>query len=188
VLLTPATRGRIDSFKRLGFRGYLIKPIRAVTLIGLLNEASSAEPSATVAPPPAAPRNAMRFLVGDSESSSAALCKIVLETAGHSVEIVEDCAAAICALSSGRFELAFLDARTLKLDDPKSVAAIRAYCDSGSATPIIVLAAEQRETVEACRKAGILEAFDGPISIEKLEAMVTRRRAGADAEAARIAS
>jgi signal transduction histidine kinase len=41
VMLTPATRGRIESFRRLGFTGYLIKPIRDATLIGIMNEAAA---------------------------------------------------------------------------------------------------------------------------------------------------
>ena len=33
VLLTPAARGKLDALKAMGFAGYLVKPVREVSLL-----------------------------------------------------------------------------------------------------------------------------------------------------------
>jgi hypothetical protein len=51
VLLTPDQRGRIDRLKTAGFTGYLIKPLRAASIVAQVLQAGALSP----APPPSVP-------------------------------------------------------------------------------------------------------------------------------------
>jgi signal transduction histidine kinase/CheY-like chemotaxis protein len=182
VMLTPATRGRIDGFKRMGFGGYLMKPIRAATLIAVLNETADLQPqrrrvdkTKEQPPQPAA----LKILVAEDNKINALLIKSLIERRGHRVEVAENGHQVIDALSAAPFDLILMDMHMPTLDGVAATRKIRAIGGPVSETPIIALtASSEAKDRQRCLEAGMDDFLTKPIDPEELDVALTRWRAG----------
>jgi CheY-like chemotaxis protein/anti-sigma regulatory factor (Ser/Thr protein kinase) len=182
VMLTPATRGRIDGFKRMGFGGYLMKPIRAATLIAVLNETADLQPQRRrqdkTKEPPARP-SALKILVAEDNKINALLIKSLIERRGHRAEVAENGHQVIDALSAAPFDLILMDMHMPTLDGVAATRKIRAIGGPVSETPIIALtASSEAKDRQRCLEAGMDDFLTKPIDPEELDAALTRWRAG----------
>lgn len=182
VMLTPATRGRIDGFKRMGFGGYLMKPIRAATLIAVLNETADLAPQRRrqdrAAAPAAAP-SALKILVAEDNKINALLIKSLIERRGHRTEVAENGHLVIEAITAAPFDLILMDMHMPTLDGVGATRKVRALGGPASETPIIALtASSDAKDRQRCLDAGMDDFITKPIDPEELDAALERWRTG----------
>ncbi|MFN0023449.1 MAG: response regulator [Parvularculaceae bacterium] len=183
VMLTPATRGRIDGFKRMGFSGYLMKPIRAATLIAVLNEMADTQPQrrrldrSTEAPETGAA--SLRILVAEDNKINALLIKSLIERRGHCVEVAENGETVVKAISLAPFDLILMDMHMPTLDGVAATRKVRGLGGPASETPIIALtASSEAKDRQRCLDAGMDDFITKPIDPEELDAALDRWRRG----------
>ncbi len=182
VMLTPATRGRIDGFKRMGFGGYLMKPIRAATLIAVLNETADQQPqrrrqdrAIDAAPSPVS----LKILVAEDNKINALLIRSLIERRGHRAEVAENGNHVIEAISAAAYDLILMDMHMPTLDGVAATRKVRALGGPASETPIIALtASSEAKDRQRCLDAGMDDFITKPIDPEELDAALDRWRNG----------
>ena len=111
ILITPGERHRLPALKEAGFTGYLVKPIRAVSLKAQLSAAPEFENISAAAEPhaPGAGANApgesapsLSILVAEDNDINALLTRSLLTRLGHRPEVAPDGAAAVEAWQAAR--------------------------------------------------------------------------------------
>ena len=178
VLLTPDQRGRIDRLKTAGFTGYLIKPLRAASIVAQVLQAT------TLSPAPAAERPAeddriapasapgVRVLLAEDNPINALLARTLLEREGCKVDRVAGGDQAVAALSSDSFDLILMDLRMPGLNGVDATRAIRAQ---GVTVPIVALTADAfDEDRRACLAAGMNDFLVKPLTHAALRDVLTR--------------
>jgi len=182
VMLTPATRGRIDGFRRMGFGGFLMKPIRAATLIAVLNETADLKPHRRRRDRPnETPSSAstLTILVAEDNRINALLIKSLIERRGHRAEVAENGNRVIDALSAASFDLILMDMHMPTLDGVAATRKVRALGGPASQTPIIALtASNEAKDRQRCLEAGMDDFITKPIDPEELGAALERWRNG----------
>ncbi|MDE3114871.1 MAG: response regulator [Pseudomonadota bacterium] len=189
VLLTPGARGALPDLKRKGFAGYLVKPLRAASLVERLL-AGGSEPMeieaedrpqtprpavlpATAAPTPAA--GARRILLAEDNPVNAMLTRELLRRRGYSVTGVTSGEEAVAAAGEGRFDLILTDIHMPGLDGIEAARRIRAdeMLRNQPRTPIVALTADALETGKrACQDAGMDGFLTKPVNPTELDAML----------------
>jgi PAS domain S-box-containing protein len=185
VLLSPFDRRGFGAPGAAGFDGYLIKPVRARSLLECLLAPTA--PSEQAVPPPAAPSRVgagMRILLAEDNPINALLATRALERLGATVVHVEDGVRALeCVQAEGPFDLALIDVRMPRLDGLETARRIRAVeaasAGLGRLHLVALTANAGREDEIAARAAG----FDGflakPLNLKLLPALLERRTARA---------
>ncbi len=182
VMLTPCMRGRIDGFKRMGFGGYLMKPIRAATLVAVLNESADLRPhrrrhdrAKDFASDPAP----LQILVAEDNRINALLIKTLIERRGHRVDVAENGHMVIEKISAAPYDLILMDMHMPTLDGLAATRKIRAIGGPVSETPIIALtASSEPKDRQRCLEAGMDCFLTKPIDADELNAALERWRAG----------
>lgn len=177
VLLTPDQRGRIDRLKTAGFSGYLIKPLRAASIVAQVLQATSQSPLKADRPaeddriaPAAAP--GVRVLLAEDNPINALLARTLLEREGCKVDRVADGAQAVAALSSDSYDLILMDLRMPVLSGLDATLRLRAQ---GVTTPIVALTADAfDEDRRACLTAGMNDFLVKPLTQAALRDVLTR--------------
>jgi len=178
VLLTPDQRGRIDRLKSAGFSGYLIKPLRAASIVAQVLQATAQSPA------PAAERHAeddriapaaapgVRVLLAEDNPINALLARTLLEREGCKVDRVADGEQAVAALSSDSYDLILMDLRMPVLN---GLDATRRLRGQGVTTPIVALTADAfDEDRRACLAAGMTDFLVKPLTHAALRNVLTR--------------
>ena len=184
ILLSPFDRRDFGAPQDSGFDGYLVKPVRARSLLAQLGGSDAAAPSRP-APIPARPRPAegARVLLAEDNAINALLARKALERLGAEVvwarDGLEAVALAGAALATGpAFDLALLDIRMPGLDGLGAVRRIRAMEEGRGRLPVVALTANARPEDEAAARAA---GFDGflpkPLDLAALPGLFERRRA-----------
>jgi CheY-like chemotaxis protein len=184
ILLAPEERALIPGFRRAGYAGYLIKPLRRASLVARVLAVISADAAPAVIeddrieagdPPPqpgAAVHAGRRVLLAEDNPISAMLARTLLEREGCAVDHVADGEAAVEALGRGRYDLALMDVRMPVMGGKAATAAIRA---AGVATPVVALTANAFEDDRlACLAAGMDDFLVKPLTPEALRAALAR--------------
>ncbi|MDZ7628024.1 MAG: response regulator [Parvularculaceae bacterium] len=182
VMLTPATRGRIEGFKRMGFGGYLMKPIRAATLIAVLNETADLSPQRrrqdrTRENDPA--KGALKILVAEDNKINALLIKSLIERRGHKADVAENGNKVIELIVEQHFDLILMDMHMPTLDGVAATRKVRSMGGPASETPIIALtASSEAKDRQRCLDAGMDDFITKPIDAVELDAALDRWRTG----------
>jgi CheY-like chemotaxis protein len=180
VLLTPDQRDLIDRLKTGGFSGYLIKPLRAASLVAQVLQAGAAhgEDGATAVEPAHDDRVAgavaqgARVLLAEDNPINALLARTLLEREGCKVDRVADGEQAVAAASAAAYDLILMD---LRMPGLSGVEASKALRGRGVATPIAALTADAfDEDKRACLAAGMDDFLVKPLTQEALRAALTR--------------
>ncbi len=174
ILLAPEERAHIAAYRAAGFAGYLIKPLRDVSLVERVLAASG-----DVAPPADSPDEraaaqpiAARVLLAEDNPINAILARSMLEREGCSVDRVATGEEALAAALSSAYDLIFMDQRMPGLDGRAAAKALRAR---GCRTPIIALTADAfEEDRRACLAAGMDDFLTKPLEQTVLRAMLRR--------------
>jgi CheY-like chemotaxis protein len=177
VLLTPEQRDRIDRLKATGFSGYLIKPLRAASLVAQVLQADATE-SAPLDPPAHDDRIAgavaqgVRVLLAEDNPINALLARTLLEREGCKVDRVADGEQAVAAAVAGAYDLILMDLRMPGLSGVEAARALRA---KGVAAPIAALTADAfDEDKRACLAAGMDDFLVKPLTQEALRDALKR--------------
>jgi CheY-like chemotaxis protein len=176
VLLAPDERDRIPRYRRAGFTGYLIKPLRRASLAERVRVAAG-ELAAAVGPREderiamaAAPGS--RVLLVEDNPINALLARTLLAREGCAVEHVASGGEALRAADVGAFDLILMDMRMPGLSGEETARALRAL---GVAAPIVALTANAfEEDRRRCLAAGMNDFLVKPLSPDALRVMLTR--------------
>jgi CheY-like chemotaxis protein len=176
VLLTPEERGRIPAYRRAGFAGYLIKPLRraslATRILAVAGEgeaAAGARPAEDERVARAAARGT-RVLLAEDNPINAMLARALLEREGCLVERVSTGPEAVEAARAHAFDLILMDLRMPGLD---GIGATRALRAQGVTTPISALTADAfEEDRQACLAAGMDGFLSKPLDPQALRALL----------------
>jgi CheY-like chemotaxis protein len=177
VLLAPEERDRIARYRRAGFAGYLIKPLRRASLAERVLIAAGAaavvgqaphedERIATAAAPGA------RVLLVEDNPINALLARALLSREGCEVEHAVGGEEALAACQVGDFDLILMDMRMPGLSGEETARRLRA---GGVKTPIVALTANAFEDDRrACLAAGMDDFLVKPLSPDTLRSALTR--------------
>jgi len=176
VLLAPEERERMGAYRRAGYAGYLIKPLRRASLVERVRiaagDASAAAPGpederiATAAAPGA------RVLLVEDNPINALLARALLAREGCSVDHAASGEEALAAVQVGAYDLILMDMRMPGLSGEDAARALR---KAGFATPIVALTANAFEDDRRrCLAAGMDDFLVKPLSPDALRAMLTR--------------
>ncbi|WP_426438250.1 response regulator [Bradyrhizobium genosp. P] len=187
VMFTPATRQELLGSAAPTFTGYLVKPLRAVTLAARLTASPEiappslaiealAEPAPTTAPS-APPNKGLSILVAEDNEINALLMRSLLARLGHHAVITTNGEQAmeswLSAKSAGTpYDLVLMDIQMPRLNGIETTKQIRALeaAQSGRQTPILALTANTLvEDRYACFEAGMDGFLIKPLDREKLE-------------------
>jgi PAS domain S-box-containing protein len=199
VLLTPAARGKWDKLKTMGFAGYLIKPVREISLTTSLKnvmrlaaetqtlievQAEVQSPSDLppilpgLEPAPAVELQAdcsrLRILLAEDNPVNALLIRELLRRRGHSVKEVTTGSAAVAAMEAELFDLMLTDIHMPGMDGIEATRAIRTNEErlGRSRVPIVALTADVLETGKrACQDAGMDGFLVKPVDPAELDEM-----------------
>jgi PAS domain S-box-containing protein len=190
VLLSPYERRTLGSPTAAGFDGYLVKPVRARSLLARLRpDSSRIVPVSTDGQPPmmqSLPR--LSVLLAEDNDINALLATRLLEKQGCTVTLVRDGEAALEALSAPHgFAAAFLDVRMPRRDG-RSVAMEVRKLESGTSRTRVRLAAVTANVAEEDRRACLTAGFNAflpkPLKAADLAAFLDEARQAQQARAA----
>jgi CheY-like chemotaxis protein len=174
ILLAAEDRGRIGRYRATGFVGYLIKPLRDVSLVervlAALDAGASAAPPDERATVQAAP--GARVLLAEDNPINALLARSLLEREGCVVDRVQDGREALAAVESAAYDLILMDLRMPGLGGRETAEALRAR---DCRIPIVALTADAfEEDRRACLRAGMDDFLTKPLKPAALRAMLRR--------------
>jgi len=181
ILLRPEERERIAPYRKAGFGGYLIKPLRRASLVErvLLAGKTVAHDDDRIAPRPAraAPTaGGARVLLAEDNPINAMLARTLLRREGAETHHVEGGEAALEALMTGDYDLILMDVRMPGLGGLEATRALRAR---GVETPVVALTANAFEDDRrACLEAGMDDFLIKPLSPEALRLALARWTGG----------
>lgn len=129
-----------------------------------LGVAEAAGPAASaddaLLPAPVRPR---RVLLAEDVAANQEIARVILESAGHQVVVVDDGAAAVKAVEAGTYDAVLMDIQMPIMDGLTATARIRELKTSASRIPIIALTANVlSEQVEVLRTAGMNDHVGKP--------------------------
>jgi CheY-like chemotaxis protein len=192
VLITPGERHELDALKGAGFNGYLVKPVRAVSLAARLRPEDAFDHAAAEIADESVEKTAaatgLSILVAEDNEINALLARALLVRLGHRPTIAGNGEAAIESWLSARaadapYDLVLMDVQMPGIDGLEATRRIRAEeARSGAArTRIVALTANAfAEDREACLAAGMDDLLVKPLDREKLsEALAAISRKGA---------
>lgn len=176
VLLAPDERGRIARYRRAGFAGYLIKPLRRASLVERILIAAGA--SQTTSPPREDERIAtaaapgLRVLLVEDNPINALLARTLLSREGCIVAHASSGEEALAAARAAPYDLILMDMRMPGLCGEETARRMRA---AGVAAPIVALTANAFEDDRhSCLAAGMNDFLVKPLSPAALRATLTR--------------
>jgi PAS domain S-box-containing protein len=191
VLVTPAMRNELSGLKDAGFTGYLIKPVRAVSLAARFSPDDAFDPGAAIetaeAPRETRPGSGLSVLVAEDNEINALLARALLVKLGHRPTMAESGAAAIeCWLAAraagAPFDCVLMDLHMPGMDGLEATRRIRAIESEhgGTRTPIVALTANASvDGRDACLAAGMDGFLVKPLDRERLASALAASSASA---------
>jgi PAS domain S-box-containing protein len=185
VLVTPTMRTELASLKEAGFTGYLIKPVRAVSLAARFSPDDAFDPNAAseaaAVPDETRAGRGLAILVAEDNEINALLARALLVKLGHRPTVAESGAAAmeswLAARAAGTaYDCVLMDLQMPGIDGLEATRRIRAIeAERNSArTPIIALTANVSVADrDACLAAGMDGFLVKPLDRERLAAVLT---------------
>jgi signal transduction histidine kinase/CheY-like chemotaxis protein len=182
VMFTPATRQELQPSASSALTGYLVKPLRAVSLAARLTTAPevaapSLEPGIEAIESSAAPSaGGLSILVAEDNQINALLIRSLLGRLGHHAVIATNGEEALESWLSAKsadspYDLILMDIQMPQLNGIETTKRIRILesGDPGSRTPILALTANTLvEDRYACFEAGMDGFLIKPLDREKL--------------------
>jgi signal transduction histidine kinase/CheY-like chemotaxis protein len=187
VLVTPAERHELAKLKAAGFTGYLVKPVRAVSLAARFSAVATAEPDMAdqALDADTAPRaKGLAVLVAEDNDINALLARALLHRLGHQPTGAANGAAAVeafrAAASAGvPYDLVLMDVHMPELDGMEATRRIRA-AETAIGLPrtrIVALTANAfGEDREACLAAGMDDFLVKPLDRDRLAEVLSDAR------------
>lgn len=179
VLLAPEQRHRIERFRKAGWAGYLIKPLRRASLVervctirgmtGRSDPQVREDERVTTAAAPG-----LRVLLAEDNPINALLARTLLEREGCIVERTEDGERTISACASTTYDVVLMD---LRMPGMGGLEASRILRQRGYKGPIIALTADTLiDNRRDCLAAGMDDFLVKPLTPQALRFMLSRYR------------
>ena len=159
TLIAPGDRARLAVYGARFYGGFLVRPVRAASLLRVLISSDHAAPAVADdrIDGPAARQGqgqgqGLRVLVAEDNDVNALLARSALARAGHEVDVVPNGKAAVEALTGAggahRYDVVLMDLHMPVMDGLAAIAAIRRHEErcAHAPVPIIVLSADNQET------------------------------------------
>jgi CheY-like chemotaxis protein len=190
MMASSGLRGDAARADAIGFAAYLPKPVTAETLLGCLRQLGAERATApdggtsgaliTVHSMSERRAPGLRVLVVDDNPVNCRLAALLLEKAGHRVEVVNDGAAAVAAAAAGGHDLVLMDVQMPGVDGLEATRRIRALGDPAAAgVPVVALTAQaMKGDEERCLAAGMDDYVTKPIDRARLLGKVAEWGAG----------
>jgi signal transduction histidine kinase/DNA-binding response OmpR family regulator len=173
-------RGDAARVAEIGFAAYLPKPLTATMLLeSLLQLPSVAGASAgaglITAHSISERRPCLRILLADDNPLNCRLAVLMLEKAGHAIDVVEDGAAAIEAVRAGQYDLVLMDVQMPGVDGLEATRRIRRLGVAKAGVPVIAITANAMAGDDRrCLAAGMNDYVTKPIDRARLLGTVAR--------------
>jgi signal transduction histidine kinase/CheY-like chemotaxis protein len=182
LLLAPAERRELPRLIADGFDGYLVKPVRAASLLNrLLDPATQPETSLKVAAPMLFPHlGGLRVLLAEDDPVSALIALAHLRRMGCDATHFADGESAAAAFEDAHFDVALIDLRMPRLDGCGVARRIRAAEAGSTRKPALVIALSANATAqdrEEALGAGVDALIAKPLDHAALAALFAQRRA-----------
>jgi PAS domain S-box-containing protein len=194
ILITPSERQELASLKAAGFTGYLVKPVRALSLAARFGSGADAfereaagehGPAAQDREAMAAAKDGLAILVAEDNPINALLARALLLRLGHQPMIAGNGAVAVESWLAARaagtpYDVVLMDVSMPELDGLEAARRIRAaeHESECSRTPILALTANAfAEDRESCLAAGMDGFLAKPLDRERLAAALASMRA-----------
>lgn len=115
------------------------------------------------------PGPSVRVLVAEDVEMNRILVNRILTTAGHRVELAENGALAVAAVSASEFDLVLMDLQMPVMGGIEAAQTIRALQGPAAKVPIVALTANAMpEDIEECMAAGMNGFLAKPFSVQEL--------------------
>ncbi len=191
VLVTPTDRARLAEWRRAGFAGHLVKPVRAASLARVVAAVGSGEGLDEPAPSGIVARissgGGLDLLLADDNEINALLGRALLENLGHRVTVVADGAAAVAAVTEARdrgrpFAGVLMDLHMPGMDGFAAIGALRrAEIGDDHRVGIVALTADGTAAAAMrARAAGADAVLIKPIERDRLAGVLAGFAAPAD--------
>jgi len=175
VVLRPRDRSRIEQFRKMGCAGYLIRPLRASSIVervGLSVQGRAAPDPETETKKPG---EAGTVLIADDNAVNTLLFRSALSAAGFRVDTAGTGAEALERLGETLYSVIFMDIRMPVMDGLEATRRIRRLDGPAAETPIIALTADiDPELEDRAREAGVTQLAAKPIDPPRLRELALR--------------
>ena len=191
ILLTSSgQRADHHQFARLGFAGYLLKPVSQADLIECLMLVlrgsaeewhSQTQPIVTSSELAAVRRSDVnvRGLVAEDNPVNQKVVQRILEKLGYRVDVVRNGVEAVRAWESGRYGFILMDCQMPEMDGYEATRQIRRREGGARRIPIVALTAHAIKGADAeCLAAGMDAYLTKPIDREQLRSCLQQLVAG----------
>jgi hypothetical protein len=166
IVLRPEDRAEMPRFRTLGAAGWLVRPLRASSLIERAGLAMSGED--TNSDDAAVETGHGRVLIADDNPINALIARRALESSGFNVTVAATGAEALDALTQISPHLILMDLRMPIMDGFEATKRLRA---AGSTVPVIAVSAEINPDIE---RRAMAAGADG-VAAKPLDAEALRR-------------
>ena len=187
VLLTSAGQhGDGTRFAKIGFAGYLIKPVSQgdlldclMVVLGASTEGWHSRTNPLVTQHELQSLRARsrsgRLLLAEDQPINQKVAVHTLEKLGYSVDVVENGREAVRAWATGRYALILMDCQMPELDGYEATREIRQRETGGARIPIVALTAHAMKGADLeCKAAGMDDYITKPLDRERLRACLER--------------
>ncbi len=179
ILLKAEERELIERYRGAGWNGYLIKPLRRISVSARVLAALNTSTASLRAPQgPEDERVApatvagVRVLIAEDNPVNALLVQALLKREGCTVELAGTGEEALQALARSRYDMVLMDMRMPGMD---GIAATRKMRASGDETPVIALTANAfEEDRRICLEAGMNAFLTKPVDAAALKTALAR--------------
>lgn len=177
VLLTSNERGAIESLRKRGFDGYLIKPVRQSTLMREIARGGRRVETAALPLKSEEPTisRMLRILLAEDNQINAILATTLMRRAGHKVDVAANGEEAVAAAAGGAYDIIFMDMHMPICDGLEASRRIRALGGGVGITPIIALTANAMPSDrQKCMAVGMSDFLSKPFEPADLNAMLAK--------------
>jgi PAS domain S-box-containing protein len=172
TLVTPAERHEIARLASAGAAGYLVKPIRAASLIAQISGGKALAPANDDVNRPAdRPLKGLAALLAEDNEINALVARTVLMRLGASVAWAKDGLEAVRLYQDGAFDVVLMDLHMPGLDGLAATRAIREHekAKGQPRKPIYALTANaSQEDRETCIASGMDDYLTKPLDRDAL--------------------
>jgi len=169
VVLRPGDRSRLEQFREMGCAGYLIRPLRAASIVERVGLTLAGAVQADAGEEVAKPGEAGVALIADDNAVNALLARSALTAAGFRVDTASTGAEALERVGETLYSVIFMDIRMPVMDGLEATRRIRRLGGPAAETPIVALTADIDPDLEvAAKAAGISQLAAKPIDPPRL--------------------
>jgi CheY-like chemotaxis protein len=185
MVTSSGLRGDAARVSQIGFAAYLPKPVTAAMLLDCLRELRAhdraddrvAGAGALITVHSISERKPapLRILLADDNPVNCRIAVLMLEKAGHQIDVVNDGAEAVEAVRGKPYDLVLMDVQMPGVDGLEATRRIRGLPTKESAVPVIAITANAMHGDEQrCLAAGMNDYISKPIDRARLLGKVMR--------------